>query len=108
MREPIDYDSELKTLDERARELKLRKLQQLGELVVATGADTLPPEILAGALLGAADAKNAAVWEGWRTRGAAFFHRPKRTAKGAPAPPATGAPGASGTLSLGGEAGTAG
>jgi hypothetical protein len=108
MRKPIDYDSELKTLDERARQLKARKLQQLGELVVATGADTLPPEILAGALLSASDAKDAAIREGWRTRGAAFFHRPKRAAKGAPEPAATGAPGANGTLPFSSPSGAAG
>lgn len=108
MRKPIDYDSELKALDERARQLKSKQLQQLGELVVATGAGVLPLEILAGALLSAADAKDAAVREGWRTRGAAFFRRPRRAAKGAPEPSATGAPAASETLPFGGEAGTAG
>lgn len=108
MRKPRDFDSELKALDERSRQLKARKLQQLGELVAATGADALPLEVLAGALLSAADAKDAAVQEGWRTRGAAFFHRPKRAAKGTPLPSATGAPAASGTLPFGGETGTAG
>lgn len=108
MRQPKDFDSELKALDERARQLKSRKLQQLGELVVATGADALPLEILAGALLGAADAKDATLREGWRTRGAAFFHRRRRPTKGAPETPATGASGASGTLPFGGGAGTAG
>ena len=41
MRKPRDYDAELKALSERAAELKSRKVQQLGELVIATGADAL-------------------------------------------------------------------
>jgi hypothetical protein len=52
MRKPRDYDAELKSLDEKARQLKARKVQQLGELVVACGADSLSPDHLAGALLG--------------------------------------------------------
>ncbi len=38
MRKPRDYDAELKALEDKARELKTRKVQQLGELVIATGA----------------------------------------------------------------------
>ncbi|MFE3839639.1 conjugal transfer protein TraD, partial [Pseudogemmobacter sonorensis] len=41
MRKPRDYDAELKALEDKARELKARKVQQLGELVIATGADSL-------------------------------------------------------------------
>ena len=44
MRKPRDYDSELKALGDKARQLKERKVQQLGELVTATGADALPIE----------------------------------------------------------------
>lgn len=106
MRKPKDFDSELKALDERARQLRARKLQQLGELVIATGADMLPIDVLAGALLGAAQAKEAAVREGWRARGAAFFQRAKRTQRGA-GPAAGGAPpGGGGTLPLVGGAGS--
>nr|WP_269147192.1 conjugal transfer protein TraD [Paracoccus denitrificans] len=50
MRKPRDYDAELKALEDKARELKTRKVQQLGELVIATGADALTAEELAGAL----------------------------------------------------------
>lgn len=82
MRKPRDYDSELKALDERAKRLKERKVQQLGELVVACGADALTPEGLAGALLGIAEVKDAATKEGWRERGAAFFRRSPRTSAG--------------------------
>ena len=78
MRKPRDYDAELKALDERARELRTRKLGQLGELVIATGADTLDAETLAGALLAAAELKDQAAKEAWRRRGAAFFQRPAR------------------------------
>jgi hypothetical protein len=84
MRKPRDYDSELKALDEKARRLKERKVQQLGELVVACGTDALSPEHLAGALLGIAEVKDAATKEGWRKRGAAFFHQPSRKAAGNP------------------------
>ena len=73
MRKPRDYDAELKALDDKARQLKTRKLQQLGELVIATGADMLPVEELAGALLAAAQTKDPAIKEGCRKRGAAFF-----------------------------------
>ncbi|QDX26123.1 conjugal transfer protein TraD [Sphingomonas suaedae] len=73
MRKPRDYDSELKALDEKARMLKERRLHQLGELVVATGADSLPVEQLAGVLLAAAETNDAAAKEGWRKRGATFF-----------------------------------
>ncbi|MGX7872852.1 conjugal transfer protein TraD [Mesorhizobium sp. ORM6] len=41
MRKPRDFDAELYALEEKARELKTRKVQQLGELVIATGADQL-------------------------------------------------------------------
>lgn len=37
MRKPRDYDSDMKALRERAQLLKTRKVQQLGELVIATG-----------------------------------------------------------------------
>ncbi|WP_299748071.1 conjugal transfer protein TraD [uncultured Tateyamaria sp.] len=49
MRKPRDYDADLKALEEKAKELKTRKVQQLGELVVATGADAFSAEELAGA-----------------------------------------------------------
>jgi hypothetical protein len=75
MRKPRDFDSELKALDGKARQLKQAKLQQLGELVVATGADALPVEQLTGALLAAAGTSDMIAREDWRQRGAAFFQR---------------------------------
>lgn len=73
MRKPRDYDAELKALDDRAKQLKQRKFQQLGELVMATGADALPVEELAGALLTIAAQHNAATKAAWRSTGDAFF-----------------------------------
>lgn len=50
-------------------------MQQLGELVIATGADALSPDELAGALIVLAETKDAGKKEAWAKRGAAFFQR---------------------------------
>ena len=73
MRKPRDIDSELKALAERAKQLKERRVQQLGELVIATGADAIDAETLAGALLSIVETTYAAKMESWRKRGSAFF-----------------------------------
>jgi hypothetical protein len=78
MRKPRDIDAELKALQEKAAALRARKIAQLGELVVATGADALDAETLAGALLEAADTMKseddaAGRKEAWRRRGDGFF-----------------------------------
>ncbi|MDQ4419830.1 conjugal transfer protein TraD [Sphingobium sp. DEHP117] len=73
MRKPRDFDSELKALADKAKQLKERRVQQLGELVIATGADATDAETLAGALLVIAETADAARKESWRKRGAAFF-----------------------------------
>ena len=73
MRKPRDFDAELKSLEDKAKTLKDRKVRQLGELVIATGADALDIDTLTGGLLDLADAGNAARKEGWRKRGAGFF-----------------------------------
>jgi hypothetical protein len=73
MRKPRDFDAELKALGDKARDLKSRKVQQLGELVIATGADTLTANELAGALIVLAETKEAGKREAWARRGAAFF-----------------------------------
>lgn len=81
MRKPRDFDAELKALEDRARELKTRKVQQLGELVIATGADALSAEELAGALIVLTETKDAAKKEAWAKRGATFFQgRARRSA----------------------------
>ncbi|KXV67552.1 conjugal transfer protein TraC [Acetobacter cerevisiae] len=75
MRRPRDIDAELKALQEKAKQLKAQRTLQLGELVEATGADTLSIEALAGVLLAAieqADGKPEAVAR-WTERGTAFF-----------------------------------
>lgn len=82
MRKPRDYDAELKALNDKAKALADRRLRQLGELVIATAADRLPPELLAGALLAATETKDAAIKEGWREHGAAFFQRAARRPAG--------------------------
>jgi Conjugal transfer protein TraD len=81
MRKPRDFDAELKALGDKARDLKSRKVQQLGELVIATGADALNANELAGALIVLAETKEAAKREAWAKRGAAFFQgRARRNA----------------------------
>jgi len=79
MRKVRDYDAELKALQEKARGLKARRVEQLGQLVAATGADALDVAVLAGALLEAAGSKDSTTKEGWAARGAAFFQRRGRT-----------------------------
>ncbi len=84
MRKPRDYDTELKALEDKARELKTRKVQQLGELVIATGADALTADELAGALVVLAETTDAGKRDAWAKRGAAFFLGKSR--RSAPAP----------------------
>jgi len=82
MRKPRDFDAELKALNDKARQLRDRKRDQLGELVIASGADALPVEELAGALIAAVETKDATIREGWRKRGAAFFQQSRRAVGG--------------------------
>jgi hypothetical protein len=103
MRKPRDFDGELKALQDKARNLKSRKVQQLGELVIATGADALNADELAGALVVLAETKEAGKREAWARRGAAFFQsRARRNAPttdrntdGAPAQPGGAQPASS-------------
>ena len=83
MRKPRDFDAELKALGYKARELKSRKVQQLGELVIATGADALSANELAAALIVLAETKEAGKREAWARRGAVFFQ--SRSRRDAPA-----------------------
>jgi hypothetical protein len=100
MRKPRDFDAELKALGDKARDLKSRKVQQLGELVIATGADTLTADELAGALIVLAETKETGKREAWARRGTAFFQgRSRRNAPasvrdadGAPAQPGSAQP----------------
>lgn len=81
MRKARDYDAELKALGDKARALKAKKVQQLGELVAATGADALDIGTLAGALLHiVGEAQVVENREAWRSDGAAFFRQRGRKA----------------------------
>ncbi|MGN8119755.1 conjugal transfer protein TraD [Labrys sp. 22185] len=81
MRKPRNFDAELKALEDKAKELRSRKVQQLGELVIATGADALTAEELAGALLLLTETKDASRREVCARRGAMFFQgRARRSA----------------------------
>jgi len=82
LRKPRDIDAELRALQDKAKSLKARKILQLGELVTATGADSLDAETLAGVLLEALErAQQPGAGEGWRLRGAAYFQRRARPRK---------------------------
>lgn len=84
MRKPRDYDAELKALNEKAQTLKERKIRQLGELVIATGADVLDVEVLVGGLLAMTTVTEAGRKETMRARGAAFFRDGSRGAGDTP------------------------
>ena len=84
MRKPRNFDGELKALQDKARDLKTRKVLGLGELVIATGADSLSADELAGALIMLGETKDTARKEAWAKRGAAFFQgRARRAAPAA-------------------------
>ena len=74
-RKPRDYDAELLALMEKTRKVKTQKTTQLGELVQVTGADALPIEALAGALLAAVEQsrKTPEAVARWTERGHSFF-----------------------------------
>lgn len=78
MRKVRDFDAELKALGERAKLLQQRKVQQFGELVEATGADALDPDVLAGALLAAVAEQDNATVSAWGRQGAEFFRSRER------------------------------
>ena len=107
MRRPRDIDAELKALQEKAKGLKARQKSQLGELVIATGADAFDMETLAGLLLGAVDHKDSDKREGWRRRGHEFFQRrARRISNGAGDASATAEGDGGSTASLGGASET--
>ena len=84
MRKVRDYDAELKALSDKARLIKARKVEQLGALVVATGADALDLEVIAGMLRhGVMEAQVESVKESWRADGAMFLKSRGRKNNGA-------------------------
>lgn len=89
MRKPRDIDAELRELARKTKDLKTRKVVQLGELVIATGAAELDAEHLAGVLISAIETQSPETTQAWKTKGAAFFRksagRAGAAAKGDPA-----------------------
>jgi hypothetical protein len=81
MRRPKDFDAQLKVLAEKAKTLKDNKLHRLGELVVATGADALDMETLAGGLLAITATKDAAQGAAWKKAGEEMFRKGLRPSK---------------------------
>jgi len=75
MRKPRDFDAQLKALNEKAKQLRDRKIRQYGDLVIATGADALDIETLAGALVLITEQADAVRKESWRRKGDAFFRK---------------------------------
>lgn len=108
MRKVRDFDAELVALEQRARQLKQRKVQQYGELIEATGADALDPNLLAGALLAAVAETDKAATGAWTSRGAQFFRDTARKRPRSAARTATGKPAlAAGPQPAGGSSGEA-
>ncbi|HEY1613990.1 MAG TPA: conjugal transfer protein TraD [Rhizomicrobium sp.] len=106
MRKPRDFDAALKSLTDKTKALKENKRQQLGELIVATGADALDMETLAGGLMMIVETSDSAQKESWRKRGAAFFrktgqqptaHKPRCNASSAPTSDSSETPAGSAT-----------
>jgi len=81
MRKVRDFDTELKALHERTKLLQQRKVQQFGELTLATGADALDPDVLAGALLAAVEERDKMITAKWAARGGEFFRSRERKRK---------------------------
>ena len=75
MKKPRDFDAQLKALHEKAKQLKDRKIRQYGDLVIATGADVLDIETLAGALVLITEQADNARKESWRRKGETFFRK---------------------------------
>lgn len=78
MRKVRDFNAELKALNDRAKLLKQRKVQQFGELIEATGADALESDLLAGALLAVVAEKDKTTMAEWSRQGAQFFRDTSR------------------------------
>ena len=97
-RKPRDYDAELQALMERARKVKTQKTTQLGELVQVVGADALPIEALAGALIAALEQskKQPEAVARWTERGQAFFQNGGKRGKKAAGDPTAGTTGNNG------------
>jgi hypothetical protein len=80
MRKPKDFDAQLKALADKARALKDNKLHRLGELVVATGADAIDMETLAGGLLAMTTTTDLKQTAAWKKAGEEMFRKGVRPA----------------------------
>ena len=82
-RKPRDFDAELQALMDKAKKVKSQKTVQLGELVQVLGADALPMEALAGALLAAIEQsrKQPEAVARWTERGQTFFQQGSKRGK---------------------------
>ena len=91
-RKPRDFDAELQALLDKAKKVRSQKTIQLGELVQVLGADSLPMEALAGALLAAVEQskKQPEAVARWTERGQAFFQAGDKRGKKAAGDPAPG------------------
>ena len=89
---PRDFDAELQALMDKAKKVKSQKTIQLGELVQVLGADALPMEALAGALLAAVEQskKQPEAVARWTERGQAFFQAGGKRGKKTASNPTTG------------------
>ena len=99
-RKPRDFDAELQSLMEKTKKVKTQKTVQLGELIQVIGADALPIEALAGALLAALEQskKQPEAIARWTERGEAFFQQGgKKGKKSNAGDTAAGTPGNNGT-----------
>ncbi len=82
MRKPRDFDAALKNLTEKTKALKESKRRQLGQLIVATGADALDIKTLAGGLLTMVQTTDAVQKQLWHKHGEEFFRKAKTAESG--------------------------
>ncbi len=99
-RKPKDYEAELQALMERTKKVKSQKTVQLGEIAQLVGADALPLEAFAGALMAALEQskKQPEAIARWTERGATLFQAgDKRGKTQKPGDTAAGSTGNSGS-----------
>ncbi len=95
-RKPKDYDAELQALMDRTKKVKSAKTIQLGEIAQLVGADALPLEAFAGALMAALEQsrKQPEAIARWTERGATLFQAGGKQGKTSkPGDAAPGSPG---------------
>ena len=82
-RKPRDYEAELQDLMQRTKKVKSVKIDQLGEIAQLVGADALPLENFAGALMVAPEQskKQPEAIARWTERGATLFQTGRKQGK---------------------------